>query len=426
MVTVTPDRTALQRRTMRVLVATQVLGGLGVGAGVSVVGLLAYSLAGTETLSGLSSSASVVGSAVAAIPLAVLSSRMGRRPGLALGYLVGATGAALAVVAAVTGWFPLHVLASFLFGWATAANLQTRFAATDLAAPGHAARSLSTIVWATTIGAVLGPNLTIPGAAVARWLGLPTLAGPYVFSAAVYITAATVHLLLLRPDPLVVAREDALAASGHVGDVARMSMREQSRQGWALVRQHPPLALAMGGIAAAHAVMVGVMVMTPVHMQHHGASITLVGLTISLHVAGMYAFSPLVGRLTDRIGAVPTLMLGMAQFVLASISVAFFDSDGSLVFTLGMILLGTGWSFALVSGSALVSTTVEPLQRPIVQGLNDLVMNLSGGLAGILAGVVLGLFGYPVLALSALLALALPLTLLARQRAAVAASDVSA
>ena len=406
-------RRALQRRTMRVLVATQILGGLGVGAGVSVVGLMAFDLAGTETLSGLSASASVVGSAVAAVPLATLSAQRGRRPGLATGYLVGAGGAALAVLASVIEVFPLHVVSSFLFGWATAANLQTRFAATDLAQTHHAARSLSTIVWATTIGAVLGPNLTVPGAAVATWLGLPTLAGPYVFAAVVYVAAAAIHLLLLRPDPLLVARAEAVAG-GADDSAEHRARRASTREAWALVRARPTLTLAMSGIASAHAVMVGVMVMTPVHMHHHGASITLVGLTISLHVAGMYALSPLVGRLADRVGALPTLVIGMAQFVIASVLVAFADADGTALFTVGMILLGTGWSCALVSGSAMVTTSVESLERPMVQGLNDLVMNLSGGLAGILAGVVLGLFGYPALALSALMALLLPLAVLMR------------
>jgi MFS family permease len=391
----------LQRRTLRVLVTSQVLGGVGVGSGIAVIGLLAYELSGTESLSGVSATASTLGAAGAAFVIARITAARGRRPGLVRGYLVGALGAAGAVVAAVVGSFPLHVVASLAFGWASAANLQARYAATDLAPAAQRGRALSTVVWATTVGAVLGPNLTGPGEAVAATLGLPPLAGSYLFSLASFVAAALVQLVGLRPDPLVVARE---AADRPVGRTEPPSMRSALTS----VRAHPEALAALTSIAAAHATMVGVMVMTPVHLEHHGAALQIVGLTISLHIAGMYALSPLMGRLADRFGRTRTTLFGHSQLAAAVLLAAFAPPVGSAWFQAGLILLGTGWSTCLVAGSTLLTDAVPADERPTVQGASDLLMNLAGGAGGIAAGVVLALAGYRVLAVGSLLLLVVP------------------
>jgi MFS family permease len=391
----------LQRRTLRVLVTSQVLGGVGVGSGIAVVGLLAYELSGTESLSGVSATASTLGAAAAAFVIARITAARGRRPGLVRGYAIGAVGAALAVVAAVVGSFPLHVVSSLAFGWASAANLQARYAATDLAPAAQRGRALSTVVWATTVGAVLGPNLTGPGEAVAEALGLPPLAGSYLFSLASFVAAALVQVVGLRPDPLLVARE---AADRPVGRTEPPSMRSALTS----VRAHPEALAALTSIAAAHATMVGVMVMTPVHLEHHGAALQVVGLTISLHIAGMYALSPLMGRLADRIGRTRMTLFGHAQLVVAVLLAAFAPPVGSVWFQAGLILLGTGWSACLVAGSTLLTDAVPADERPTVQGASDLLMNLAGGAGGIAAGVVLAAAGYRALALGALLLLVVP------------------
>jgi MFS family permease len=391
----------LQRRTLRVLVTSQVLGGVGVGSGIAVVGLLAYELSGTESLSGVSATASTLGAAGAAFVIARITAARGRRPGLVRGYLVGAVGAALAVVAAVVGSFPLHVVSSLAFGWASAANLQARYAATDLAPAARRGRALSTVVWATTVGAVLGPNLTGPGEAVASSLGLPPLAGSYLFSLVSFVAAALVQLGGLRPDPLLVARE---AADRPVGRTEPPSMRAAL----ASVRAHAEALAALTSIAAAHATMVGVMVMTPVHLEHHGAALQVVGLTISLHIAGMYALSPLMGRLADRFGRTRTTLFGHAQLVAAVLLAAFAPPVGSAWFQGGLILLGTGWSTCLVAGSTLLTDAVPADERPTVQGASDLLMNLAGGAGGIAAGVVLAVAGYRALAVGSLLLLVVP------------------
>ena len=397
---------AVQRRVRRVLVVSQMLGGIGVGTGISVVGLLAYQLSGTEALSGVSATAATLGAAAAAFAISTTTGR-GRRPGLVGGYLVGALGALVAVVAAIAGSFPLHVAASVAFGAASAANLQGRYAATDLAGDERRARELSVVVWATTLGAVLGPNLTGPGARVAAVLGVPALAGPYLFSAAVFVGAALVQWLGLRPDPLLVARQRS-AEAGHAQGVGH-------RGAWGRVRADATALAAVAGMAAAHAVMVGVMVMTPVHLEHHGADIEVVGLTISLHIAGMYALSPLVGRLTDRLGARPMLLVGFAQLAAAGLLAGRVTPGMPSAFTLGLVLLGTGWSFVLIAGSALVTETVAEPERPAAQGVSDLAMNLAGGLAGILSGVTVGLAGFEVMAVGSLAVLVVPAWLVVQQ-----------
>lgn len=399
---------------MRVLLTSQVLGGVGVGSGVSVVGLLAYELSGKESLSGLSSTSATVGTALIAIPMARMAANYGRRPGLVMGYGIGALGAGVAILAAILHLFPLHILASLLFGASGASNLQARFAATDLAQAEHRGRTLSTVVWATTIGAVAGPNLTGPGERVAHVLGIPDLAGAYTFSLVAFASAALVQHFGLRPDPLLEARK----RSGLTGSQA---VHGKIKDALAIIQRNPRAKFAVASIAAAHAVMVGTMVMTPVHMKHDGAALHLVGLTISLHIAGMYALSPLVGRLADRIGHIPTIGFGGIQFVVAALLVATSDSKGSLPFITGMIILGTAWSCGLVAGSTLLVSSVELQDRPAVQGFNDLVMNLAGGGAGILAGIILGIGGYQLLAYSALLALLVPALTLLRNRTILAA-----
>lgn len=437
-----PATDPLQRRTVRVLLTSQVLGGVGVGSGIAVVGLLAYELSGTEALSGVSATASTLGAAGGAVLIARLAGARGRRPGLVRGYLIGALGAALAVVAAVLGSFPLHVVASVAFGWASAANLQARYAATDLAPAADRGRALSLIVWATTIGAVLGPNLTGPGAVVAGWLGLPDLGGAYVLSLVAFLAAALVQTVGLRPDPLTVARaraavaaavdadtapEDLAPAAGAAPAVsgARPRPRGATRTALGSLRRHDDALTALVAIASAHATMVGVMVMTPVHMEHHGAALQLVGLTISLHIAGMYALSPLVGRLADRIGRAPTMVWGLVQLAVAVVTAALASPHEGWVFPAGLVLLGTGWSFCLVASSTLLTDATPLEERPAVQGASDLVMNLAGAAGGILAGVVLAVAGYRALAFGALLLLVWPGWRLARGRSGPAAVGVA-
>jgi MFS family permease len=400
----------VQVRIRRVLVATQVLGGLGVGAGVTVTTLLAFELSGSPALAGLAASFAAFGAAFAAALIGTLS-RHGRRIGLVTGYAIGTTGALTAVVSAVLASFPLMLVATFMFGASNASNFQARYAVTDLARPERRARDLSTVVWATTVGAVLGPNLTGPGAAAALFLGVPELSGPYLLSAAGFLAALAVMSIGLRPDPLVLARRLATEVAGPDAAPAR---RPGVREGLAVVLGVPAARAATATIASAQAVMIGVMVMTPVHMGDHGADIQLVGLTISLHIAGMFAFSPLFGRLTDRIGPRRALMTGFAQLTLSVLLASNGSPRGGPGFLLGLFLLGTGWSVCLIASSALLTEVLDLEGRPPAQAVSDLGMSLAGGAAGALSGLLMTLLGYPRMAATTLLLLLVPATMVVR------------
>jgi MFS family permease len=405
-----------------------VLGGLGVGAGVTVTTLLAFELSGSAALAGIAASASAFGAGLAAAAIGAASGRFGRRRGLVAGYLVGLSGAALAVSAAVLASFPLMVAATFLFGSSNASNLQARYAATDLATPERRGSDLSVVVWATTVGAVLGPNLTGPGVFAAGLLGVPDLAGPYLLSAAGFAAAALLLAVGLRPDPLLLARRlaaeaDALAASGPPAGAP--PARGAIATGLAAVGADASARAAIATIASAHAVMVGVMVMTPVHMGYHGADVRIIGITISLHIFGMYAFSPVFGRLADRLGPRAVLGLGFAQLVAAVALASLSTPRGGVGFLAGLLLLGTGWSAALIASSALLTASLPLESRAPAQGLSDLAMNVAGGSAGALSGLVMTLLGFRLMAAITVLLLLLPAGMVVRDvqrhRASVAA-----
>ncbi|UMG92678.1 MFS transporter [Nocardioides sp. TF02-7] len=391
------DTAALQRRTVRVLVLTQAVGALGITIGIATASLLARDLSGSEALSGLAQTAQVLGAAVISFLLASLMARRGRRTGLVTGYLLGASGGGLAVLAGVVGSMALLLLGAVLLGAATSANSAARFAATDLADDRTRGRALSLVVWATTIGAVLGPNLTGPAGALAEAAHIPELTGPFAIGALGMLAAALVVGLLLRPDPLLVARERA--GAGAAGPALHGS---SAARAWQAVRERPVLGAAITGLALAHATMISVMVMTPLHMEHGGAELDVIGLVISGHVLGMFAFSPLVGLLADRVGRPPVLAAGGVVLALSLVLCSSSPEGMSWQVSAGLFLLGAGWSLAMVSSSTLVAEHAPLEARTDVQGSSDLVMGLTAAAAGALAGLVVDLAGYPALALASL------------------------
>lgn len=404
-VSVPADRLpALRRRISAVLITTQILGGLGVATGIALAAVLAKEVSGTESLSGLAPTATVAGTAVLSMPLAALMTARGRRPGLVLAYLIGAVGAAVTVVAARVGSFPLLLCGMAAFGAASSANLQARFAAADLAEPDRRARAISLVVWATTIGAVLGPNIAAPAGRSVTGLGIPATAGPFLWAAGIFLISALVVAVLLWPDPLLTAR--ALAPAEEGSPAAR-----SLRAGMAAVAASPRARLAVVAVAVAHTAMVSVMSMTPVALAHHGAGIDLIGLVISGHIAGMYAFAPLMGRLSDRLGRLSGI--GLCVGLLACAVFLAGTAGGSHGQTaVGLFVLGLGWSAGLVSGSALLTDSVPQPARAAAQGLSDLVMNASAGVGGAVAGLVVAKASYGWLNLTAA-CLLLPLAALA-------------
>ncbi|MFF5501637.1 MFS transporter [Streptomyces roseolus] len=381
---------ALRRRVQAVLVATQILGGLGIATGVALAAVLATEVSGTDALAGLASTATVAGPALLAMPLAALMTRRGRRAGLVLAYLLGALGAGVAVLGAVLDSFPLLLVGLVGFGAGSSANLTARFAAADLAPPDRRARAISTVVWATTIGAVLGPNIAAPAGRSVAGLGIPVAAGPFLWAAVVFVVSALVVALLLRPDPLLTAR--ALAAADGGGADDRPEDRSL-RAGLRAVRESPQARIALVTVVASHTVMVSIMSMTPVALTHHGAGIELIGLVISVHIAGMYAFSPVMGWLSDRLGRLAVIGLAVGLLGIAALLAGTAGGSHTRV-AAGLFVLGLGWSAGLVSGSALLTDSVPQAARASVQGLSDTAMNTAAGLGGLLAGVIVSQAGY--------------------------------
>ncbi|MBX9471365.1 MFS transporter [Microcella sp.] len=410
---------AVQRRTRTVLMIGQVLAGLGMGATLSIGAILAAEISGSPAFSGMAATMVTLGAALAAIPLARLARRAGRAPALATGALTAATGAVIAIISAGAQSFALLLLGIALIGSGTAVNLQSRFAAVDLASVSTRGRDLSLVVWATTVGAVSGPNLIGPGETLGAYLGLPDLSGPFLFTVVAQSLAAVLYLVGLRPDPLRVA-------AAWQAEQERATRDEAERTGSApptptiAVDDQPGIRLAMLSIALSHATMVSVMAMTPVHLTAHGASLVIVGFTISLHIAGMYALSPVFGILADRVGRRTTIALGQGMLAASLLMTGFgAESEGWVV--AGLIFLGLGWSASTVAGSALLTESARPDRRPIVQGRSDLVMSASGALGGALAGVALALLGYSglsflTMALVATVVVALAVTRRARSR----------
>ncbi|UZJ24862.1 MFS transporter [Rhodococcus antarcticus] len=383
------DLVDLQRRTVRLLVATQVAGGLGIGSAVSVSGLLALDLSGSQVWAGGGGTAVTLGAALVAVPLARLAGRRGRRFSLTLGWSVAAVGALLVVLAAVTSAFWLLLVGLLAFGSGNAANLQSRYTAIDLAPVTTRARDLSVVVWSTTVGSVVGPNLTGPGGALARGLGLPELAGPILFSLAGFVVAGVLVWVRMRPDPLLTAVASRAASL----PVRPAGPALPASSALSTVARSPRAVLALATIIGSQAVMVSVMTMTPVQMKGHGATLTLVGLTISLHIAGMYGLSPVFGWLADRWGRVPVLLLGQGTLLLAAL-VAGTAGQSPWRLGLGLVLLGLGWSAGLISGSTLLAESVPDEARPGVQGTSDLLMNLVGAFGAAASGVVMAVLGF--------------------------------
>jgi MFS family permease len=407
---------AVQIRTVRALVAGQILGGLGIGATLSIGAILAAHVSGNDAVSGMAATFSTLGAGAAAIPLARLAAHYGRRVALTIGTVTSVAGSVVVVLAAAAGTFALLLLGFALLGVGAAVNLQSRFAATDLADPDHRGRQLSLVVWSTTIGAVVGPNLSAPGEGIARVLGMPHLTGSFAIAIAAQLLAAVVYLVALRPDPYLLSRAlvqvvapadrgapaDAIdspdvGVGGLDGAVMDAAPATDVRAAASTIRTRRRIIFAITAIAASHMVMVSVMSMTPLHMTHHGSSIGAIGFTISVHVAGMYALSPVFGWLSDKAGRFATVLMGQGLLAIGLAVVSLGQLDATFV-TVGLTFIGLGWSATTVAGSALVSDLASGDSRPRIQGRSDLAMNLAGAIGGATAGPVLAAIGYAGLA----------------------------
>jgi len=383
--------TQLQQKVIRTLATAQVLNGLGVAGTVAAGSLLVSSVSNSETLAGLAQTSSVLGAAALALPLARLTQIGGRRLALTMGLILGVIGSLLVISGGLNENLYLILLGTFLVGAASASGYQARFAAIDLATPQRSSQQLSFVVWGSTIGAVAGPNLMQPSGDLARKLGFPELVGPYFISAITLTLAATVILIFLRPDPYLTAN--------------RLSSEKQKQITNKLALKHilgNRLArFAIAAITVGHVAMVSVMVMTPIHMAHVDVTLRIIGIVISIHVLGMYAFSPVVGLVSDRIGGVATIKIGLATLLISSVIAGTSPAGDAIRLGVGLFLLGLGWSCTLIAGSTLLSQSVELNFKSASQGASDLVMNLAGAGGGAVAGVIIATLSYGWLCLIA-------------------------
>ena len=376
----------IQKKSLRILSGAQTLSGLGVTGTFAAGSLLVVQITGSEALAGFVQTSTVVGAALLALPLAKWTALGGRRRALSTGYLVGALGATFALIGGINNLFFMILLGAAMIGGASAAGYQARFGAIDLATDENRARDLSLVVWASTVGSVLGPNLMEPAGAVAETLGFPRLVGPYLVAVITLTLAATLILIFLKPDPYLLARTEA--------DIDVTQKAVKTRAAFKIVRTEPKALLGLTSVVIGHIAMVTIMVMTPVHMGHVDVELRLIGLVISVHVLGMFAFSPLVGKLTDQIGREKTIIIGALILLLAALVSGLAYADAVFQLGVGLFLLGLGWSMTMIAGSTLLAESVPLEGKAASQGLSDLLMNGGGAIGGAIAGLIIAFLSY--------------------------------
>ena len=409
-----PAVKAAQGRVLRVLLVAQVVGSFGTGSTIAVGSLLTTSIIDGAGFAGVSPTCMTLGAALFGVPMGVLAARSGRRRALGLGWLTASAGSLLVVGAAVTESPLLLVAGLLMVGSGTATTLQSRFAGTDLSAPGRRGSTLSLMVWSGTLGAVLGPNLGAPGELIESALDLPVYSGSFIISLTMFAAAGVIVLLCLRPDPLEITRTHSgmpvrVAGAPRVGGGVGAALRT--------IWTTPHARFALLAVIASHVSMVSLMTMTPVHMLHRGETVSLIGLTISMHVLGMFALSPLVGMATDRFGPVRVIVVSQLLF-LTTTAVVHLGGHGSVSMVLALFLLGLAWSCGTVPGAILLSDSVPATTRSTAQGVLDTSMNAIAAVAALSAGPIYSAIGFGGLSLLVIV-IAIPLaTMLPRDRTA--------
>ncbi|GKU85172.1 putative MFS-type transporter YdeG [Niallia sp. NCCP-28] len=382
---------ALYKRTLFIVSISQIFGGAGLAAGVTVGALLAQQMLGTDAFAGLPSALFTLGSAGAALFVGRLSQRYGRRTGLAAGFIIGGLGAIGVIISAIINSIVLLFISLLIYGAGSATNLQARYAGTDLANNKQRAKAISITMVFTTFGAVAGPNLVNVMGDFAVSIGVPSLAGPFILAAAAYILAGAALFVMLRPDPLVMARsiEAANQKSKDKHELATTENRENKR------------GVIVGAtiMVLTQIVMVAIMTMTPVHMRHHGHGLGAVGLVIGFHIGAMYLPSLLTGILVDKLGRAVMGIASGITLLLAGLISAFAPGDSMVLLIIALCLLGLGWNFGLISGTALIVDSTETSTRAKTQGTVDVLIALSGAAGGALSGMVVAGSSYPTLSL---------------------------
>ncbi|MBZ5753810.1 MFS transporter [Metabacillus rhizolycopersici] len=379
----------LYKRTLMIVSISQIFGGAGLAAGITVGALLAQQMLGTDAFAGLPSALFTLGSAGAALFVGGLTQRYGRRTGLTAGFMIGGLGAIGVIIAAIINSVFLLFASLFVYGAGTATNLQARYAGTDLANSKQRATAISITMVFTTFGAVAGPNLVNVMGDFALSIGVPSLAGPFILSAAAYILAGLVLFIMLRPDPLVVAR--TIEASNQEHDHKERS--EDTDQ----IENKKGIIVGVTIMVLTQIVMVAIMTMTPVHMRHHGHGLGEIGLVIGFHIGAMYLPSLVTGVLVDKLGRTAIAIASGITLLLAGLIAAIAPGDSMILLIIALSLLGLGWNFGLISGTALIVDSTETSTRAKTQGTVDVLIALSGASGGALSGMIVAGSSYTTL-----------------------------
>lgn len=383
----------LYQRTLFIVVLSQIFGGTGLAAGITVGALLAQDMLGTDSFAGLPTALFTLGSAGAALLVGRLSQRFGRRLGLATGFIAGGLGAIGVVIAALTNHIILLFASLLIYGAGTATNLQARYAGTDLANSTQRATAISIAMVSTTFGAVAGPNLVEVMGKFATSIGVPALAGPFILAAAAFILAGLVLLVLLRPDPLIVANAIADVQKVEKNHPIDTDLETSSINKRGIVVGATVMVLTQ-------VVMVAIMTMTPVHMGHHGHSLQAVGIVIGIHVGAMFLPSLVTGVLVDKVGRTVMAIASGITLLASGLLAAVAPGDSMVLLTIALALLGLGWNFGLISGTALIVDATHPSTRAKTQGAVDVLIALSGAAGGALSGLVVAHSSYATLSLA--------------------------
>ena len=400
--TATSPTTATRRKLLGTLFASVGISRTGFIAAATVTALVARDTLDSATWAGLPGAVAIVGVAVGTTPTSLFMARFGRRPGMVVGQMVAVSGALLAAAAVGVSSFPVLIVALFVLGFGNSADRLARYAAADVSTATRRGSAIAFIVWAGTFGAVVGPALLAPSQAGAEWFGLPDLAGPYLLAAGSFAAAGIIVFAFLRPDPLAFApgeRYDAGTTSTPLRELFAV----------------PAVRIALVALVAGQVAMVLIMTMTPIHIRDAGQSLGAVGLVISAHTLGMFALSPLTGWLIDRLGRIPVIVAGQVLLIVSGLMAIFASGDDRVLLVSALFLLGLGWNFGFVAGSALVVEGVPPAERLRMQGITDGLVWTSGAAASLASGLVLAAGGYPAVGLVGAILALIPLTVIILQ-----------
>ena len=383
------ERGVIQRKVLSALTTGQIVGGAAMASSVTVGALVITDMLGATTAwAGISAATVTTGTAFASQVLSRRMRRAGRRPGLQIGYAGALIGAMVAGLGVEMRWLPLFLVGLFVFGNGQASNLLARYAAADLAEPDQRSRAIGRVVFAQTFGAVAGPLTIAPAERLGQFLGMEKYTGPWLVAGALFALAVINTSIRLRPDPLVLAGGVVPAGTKEKLPPVATTLR--------LIMAIPQARLALLAMVVSQFVMVAEMAMTPVHMKLHGHE-GLSAYVVSVHVAGMFAFAPLVGRFADRRGRVQAILVGGVVLILAGILAALSAHSHWLLFP-SMWALGVGWNFGMIGGSTLLTESFGIEHRVQTQGTADLVMSFCGGIAGLSAGFIRKALGFHMLA----------------------------